>query len=294
MLLERIKHDPSVLPAGKSRGWSVFQFIVSETKKSGLYGLLQKAAIDRLKSSGNYENLIKQVIDKESQLAGQPRSRAWAEKWIERQFDFGKVGANLKPNQPYFTPKWPHAVGRAVTNTNGTDMGSAAFFGSQSDIQANGVFDIKFSGNSDRLYYTVENKTTGEVTGPRPYDSRGTVIKANGLRAEMFGTPKPGDLFNVYKPDGDKSRGKDYDVFYRSSPISTKNERFRVFDSVFSPVIGPDRNTKLASDIVDDFISGPHGRRQSARRQQAETGTAGAVESARTSARPARALAVPV
>ncbi|WP_157664773.1 hypothetical protein [Bordetella genomosp. 9] len=135
------------------------------------------------------------MIDKESQLAGQPRSRAWAEKWIERQFDFGKVEANLKPNQPYFTPKWPHAAGRAVTNTNGTDMGSAAFFGSQSDIQANGVFDIKFSGNSDRLYYTVENKTTGEVTGPRPYDSHGTVIKANGLRAEMFGTPKPGDFF---------------------------------------------------------------------------------------------------
>lgn len=257
-LVQRMKDDPSVLSGSKPAGWAAFDFVIAETRKSGLYGALQQAAIERLKNSGNYDDLVRQVLQGESNH-GHTRDRAWAENWIERQFDFDSVDADLQPGKPYFaaTNEWE---ARPVHNSGGPVKGDAVFLGNKADVHARGCFEIEFTGNGDLMFYTVKDRTTGISSAPRPYDPRGTVIQADGLRAEMFGTPASGDVFSVYKPAEDDRRGSDYRVDYHDSyrGYSVKHWKMDLFDRLFGPVIDPQGARKRPSQIIDDFVVGRH------------------------------------
>jgi hypothetical protein len=85
------------------------ELVVAEAKRSGLYDLLEEAAIQRLKDSGSYESLITQVLEKEA-AQGRPRDRAWAENWLENQFDYDRVGQNYVADAPYFKPARPYSA----------------------------------------------------------------------------------------------------------------------------------------------------------------------------------------
>ncbi|AOB30501.1 hypothetical protein AKI39_07030 [Bordetella sp. H567] len=257
-LVERMRNDPSLGPrseraerVGTLEG--ALDYIVSETKKSGLYGNLQQAAVERLKASGNYEDLIRKILEKEASM-GSTRDRAWAEDWIEGQFDYDRVDANHDQGMPYFELRATYGEVRPRPG----NQGSAAFFGNKSDVHAQGAFAIEFSGSTERPLYTVENRLTGEKSAPRPFDVRGTVIEADGLRAEMFGAPAPGDVFSIFKPSRGASQESDYYVGYPDSMFtsSAHNRKVDLFNNLFAPSTGAD-GEKSPISIVRQFLYTP-------------------------------------
>lgn len=257
-LVNRMRQDPTLGPksdAAQRVGalQATYDFVVSETKKSGLYDTLQQAAVQRLKDSGNYEGLVSQVQEKEAAM-GRTRDRAWAESWIEGQFDYDRVDANHQDGQPYFDLRAVDGEVRALPG----NTGAGAFFGSKADVFARGAFSIEFSGTANQPLYTVENRITGEKTAPRAFDSRGTVIEADGLRAEMFGTPAPGDSFSIYKPAQGFGRPSEYQVGYLDSlyMTSVENRKADLFNALFGPAIR-DGDAKQPGKIIRDFIYTP-------------------------------------
>ncbi|ANN71843.1 hypothetical protein [Bordetella bronchialis] len=247
--IRRMDADPALGPTSPAADrvgvrQATLDYVVAEAKKSGLHDALTQAAVQRLKASGNYEALIDRVVASEA-TQGRTRDRAWAEKWIERQFDPDSIDAGFRAGEPYFDLRvayegvWPY-VG---------NKGSAAVYGDKASVQANGPFRVEFGRTEGAdglslLTYTVENQRTGEKSAPRPYDERGTVVEAEGLRAGMYGAPAPGDVFSFDTPP-------EYTVRYpdANNPIiDVDNQKAiyktMVFDRLFQPSVrSPDMGT---------------------------------------------------
>jgi hypothetical protein len=232
----------------------VLDFVVAETKRSGLYDRLQRAAIQRLKDSGSYESLISQVLEKEA-AKGRPRDRAWAENWIEDQFDYDRVGQNYVADAPYFEPA--DSYGQEVTSFLGANRGNAMFYGDPTVPRVQGSFAITFSEIDGIPMYRVRNLDKGrEESAPKLYDANGTVIKGNGLYAEMFGVPAPNDQFVISGPfaanqDKPKMVVHYYDAAYTDmKPVLKKN----VFNSLFNPVFNGNVIRQQPADIINRAI----------------------------------------
>uniref|UniRef100_UPI0039F12083 hypothetical protein n=1 Tax=Bordetella sputigena TaxID=1416810 RepID=UPI0039F12083 len=224
---------------------ATFDFIVAEAKRTGLFDDLKNAGVQRLKDSGNYESLIEQVMAREAR-AGRPRDRAWAESWIERQFDPTSIDATFEAGEPYMDLAAIYEGAWAY----GGNKGCAAVYGDKTNVHATGPFKVNFVKSEDTsddrfaMSYIVENRLTGEKTAPRPYDERGTIIEAKGLRAQMFGAPAAGDIFTFDKPAR-------YHLDYPdgNNPIISKDnqkEMYKtlVFNRLFEPIVrGPDMDT---------------------------------------------------
>jgi hypothetical protein len=256
ILAHRIANDRTLGPASPraeiaGRELATLDFVVSETKKSGVYGALQQAAIDRLKESGNYEDLIKQILDTEAAV-GNHHDRAWAEDWIKRKFDYDCVDADHQPGELYIDVDAYHGSVRP----SAANEGGATFFGNKTDVHARGSFTIKFTGTADQLFYVVENTFTGENSPPRPYDPRGTAIEAKGLRADMVGIPAPGDEFYVSKSSDDRERHSEYRVGYIDPYVRVlpKHQKIEVFNRLFAPMMRGDDPPKLPSEMIRDII----------------------------------------
>ncbi|WP_427185208.1 hypothetical protein ACL598_10205 [Bordetella bronchialis] len=247
--IRRMEADPTLGPTSAAADrvgvrQATLDHVVAEAKNSGLHDALTRAAIQRLKDSGNYEPLIDQVIAAEDRQ-GRMRDRAWAEKWIERQFDPDSIDAGFRAGEPYFDLRVAYEGVWAYLG----NKGSAAVYGDKASVQANGPFRVEFARTEGGdgvsvVTYTVENRRTGEKSAPRPYDERGTVIEAEGLRAEMYGAPAPGDVFSFDIPPK-------YTVRYPDSNnpiIDVDNQKAiyktTVFDRLFQPSVrSPDMAT---------------------------------------------------
>jgi hypothetical protein len=260
-LADRLNEDPT--PATKQGETfatveSALDFVVKETKKSGLYGALQQAAVQRMKDSGCYESVVKQILEKEA-AKGRPRDRAWAESWIKDQFDYDLIGQNYVPDAPYFEPAYPYSgdIMRSPFN-----KGRAMFYGDITGPRVQGSFAISISGQEGALLYTVRNLTkVGEESAPRPYDPKGTVVKQDDLYAEFLGVPVPGDEFIVSGPlsaraDEPKMRVDYYDAGYREYvDMNVKiHQKKRLINALFNPVFHGGRISQPA-DLIDRAVS---------------------------------------
>jgi hypothetical protein len=230
----------------------VLDFVVAETKRSGLYDRLQRAAIQRLKDSGSYESLISQVVEKEA-AKGRPRDRAWAENWIEDQFDYDRVGQNYVADAPYFEPA--HAYGQDVTSI-GANRGNAMFYGDPTVPRVQGSFAITFSEVDGIPMYRVRNLENGGESAPKLYDTNGTVIKENGLYAEMFGVPAPHDEFAINGPtDENQNKPKMVVDYYDPTYMDVKLvQKKNVFNSLFNPVFSDSIIRQQPTDIINRAI----------------------------------------
>ncbi|ARP81398.1 hypothetical protein CAL12_11705 [Bordetella genomosp. 8] len=236
---------------------AAFDFIVADAKRTGLFDELKSAGIQRLKDSGNHEAMIEQVMAREAD-AGRPRDRAWAESWIERQFDPSGIDAAYRAGEPYMDLSAMYEGAWAY----GGNKGCAAVYGDRTDVQAAGPYKVRFiasrsaSDNRSAMSYIVENQLTGETTAPRPYDERGTIIEVQGLRARMFGAPADGDMFSFDTPARYRLRYPDGNNRILSLDDQKALYKSLVFNRLFEPVVrGP--NMETPEETVDEAFRQP-------------------------------------
>jgi hypothetical protein len=260
-LANQLRDDPTlgIKPGETVRTFeSALDFVVGETKKSGLYDALVRAAIRRLKDSGNYESVVGQILAKEA-ANGRPRDRAWAESWIQSQYDYDRIGQNYVADAPYFKPADPYTddVMRSPFN-----RGSAMLYGDGTGPRVQGSFAVTFYEQDGALMYKVRVPgQNGKESAPRPYDPNGTVIKEPGLYAELLGVPAPGDEFIFSNPVGvranePKMRVDYYDAGYRRYvDMDVKvNHKAHLFNTLFNPVF-PGGNIPEPADQIRRAIS---------------------------------------